>query len=311
LEEEGLFNSNLDLLGIDCKRVTDYVLQTVLSDFALQAYNSDRISFRNQECFVCSCGALSIPVEIVKYAKQKTFRLNDGVPCCKVCEKDAKITSVRILVYTTKFKTTFKSIKVYPCLYQKEIENLVTQIHEQGITISKVRSTRFNFGDNNLDIEFLWSFLPLVLFKKYVERPRLIITNQVLRQAVTAYLLCQELIQGFEADLVVSPLIAHPGKIEKWSLSRLRTLGYDGDLLRLVLLSSLGWNRKEASLNDSVASVEYRRLNLFQQAVLEAKPKSYGLREAMQNLSQQNLVNGLSNVFNPERFDYATLRGLF
>jgi hypothetical protein len=116
--EEGLFNSNLDLLGIDCKRVTDYVLQTVLSDFALQAYNSDRISFRNQECFVCSCGALSIPVEIVKYAKQKTFRLNDGVPCCKVCEKDAKITSVRILVYTTKFKTTFKSIKVYPCLYQ-------------------------------------------------------------------------------------------------------------------------------------------------------------------------------------------------
>ena len=310
-EEEILYLANLNFLGINCERVTDKSFGNDLLAKALQVCNSDRILVRSQECFLCPCGTLSIPVNMVQYAKQKTFkRIGENV-VCRVCDQKAQITNIKTLVYELKPETTFEPIKVYPDWYQKEVDELVKQIREQRISISRARSTGFSFDGWDLDIEFLWSFLPLVLSDKTNEKLRVVITNQVLRQAVTAYLLCLELVPEFVADLVVSPLIIHPGKSEKWNLKRLRTLGYDGCLLRLVLLGSLGWNRKETILNDSVATVEYRRFNLLKQVILQTEQKPRSVRESMSNLSQQNLAKGLSNVFNPERFDYSTLKGLF
>lgn len=311
LEEEKRYLANLDFLGINCGRVTDESFSSILLAKALQACNSDRISVISQKCFLCPCGVLAIPISMIEYAKQKTFKRTGETVICKVCGLEAKITSVETLVYAPKPETTFKPIKVYPQWYQKEVNELVNQIHKQGIPISRSRSTGFNFGSWNVDVEFLWSFLPLVLVGQSKGQLRAIITNQVLRQAVTAYLLCLELMPEFVADLIVSPLIIHPGKKEKWNLDRMRALGYNGDLLRLVLLSSLGWNNKGTNLNDSVATVEYRRFNLFKRAIFHAEQKPNDVQEAMRHISQQNLVQGLSNVFNPERFDYSTLKGLF
>ncbi|PIQ66725.1 MAG: hypothetical protein CO184_01870 [Candidatus Zambryskibacteria bacterium CG_4_9_14_3_um_filter_40_16] len=311
LEEERAYLANLDFLGISCERVTDESFSNNLLAKAMQACSSDRISVLSQKCFLCPCGVLAIPISVIEYAKQKTFKRTGEAVVCKVCGLEAKITSVETLVYALKPETTFKQIRVYPRWYQKEVNELVSQIHKQRIPISRVRSTGFHFGSWNIDVEFLWSFLPLVLTNQSNGQLRAVITNQVLRQAVTAYLLCLELVPEFVADLIVSPLIIHPGKKEKWSLDRMRTLGYNGDLLRLLLLSSMGWNRKEANLNDSVATVEHRRFNLLKRVVLKAEQKPGSVQEAMRHLSQQNLIKGLSNVFNSERFDYSTLKGLF
>ena len=215
------------------------------------------------------------------------------------------------MFYILKPETNLKTIKIFPKLYQKEVDELVRQINEQGIPISKERSTGFSFGNINLNVEFVWAFLPIVLAKRSSERVRLIVTNQVLRQAVTAFLLVKELDINFDADLIVSPFIIHPGKKEKWNLDRLKTLGFDGNLLRFILLSSLGWDRKETNLYDSLSKVEYRRFNLLCQAIKFAVKEKYDIQEMMKNISQQNLLKGLSNVFNPERFNYQTLNGLF
>jgi hypothetical protein len=311
LEDEVRFNSNLDFLGINCERTTDEILQSSLLDKALRVCGSDRISPRVRECFVCPCGILSMPTSIVRYLKQKTFKVAGENVSCKLCGQVARVAVIQALVYTPKSEVTFRPFGVYPRLYIKEVNELVAQIHEQGITISRTRPTGYSFGDWNLDIEFLWSFLPLVLAEDRSDRIRAVITNQVLRQAVTTYLLCRELEPSFEADLVISPLIVHPGRAEKWNLDRLRSLGYDGDLIRTTLLGSLGWGKKEATLNDVVKSVEHRRFNLFRHVIGQAEHKVFGLSEAIQNLSHQNLVKGLSNVFNPERFDYSTLKGVF
>jgi len=310
-EEEKVYLANLDFLGINCERVTDESFSSNLLTKALQACGSGRVSVISQKCFLCPCGVSAIPISMIEYAKQKTFKRTSETVICKVCGLEAKIMSVETLVYALKPETTFKPIRVYPQWYQKEVDELVNQIRKQRIPISRARSTGFNFGSWNIDVEFLWSFLPLVLSDQSNGQLRAVITNQVLRQAVTAYLLCLELMPEFVADLIVSPLIVHPGKKEKWNLDRMRALGYNGDLLRLALLSSLGWNKKGTNLNDSVATVEHRRFNLLKRAVLGAEQKPDNVQEAMHHLSQQNLVKGLSNVFNPERFDYSTLKGLF
>lgn len=310
-EEEVRFHNNLDFLNITAERITDSALARDLYTLALQAYNSDRLISRTQESFVCPCGVLSIPVAIVEYTKNKAFKQVDNTIICRSCNQEAKISWVTGLYYTVKKETALKQVGLFPRLYSKEVASLVRQIHDQGIPVSRARPTGFTLENWNLDIEFLWSLLPLTIRNITNKRIRLVVTNEVLRQAVTTYILAAELDPEFQADLVICPIVAHPGKIEKWNLDRLRSLGYDGSLLRFILLSSLGWNQKEANLNDLASSVEYRRFNLLRQLATSAGGMAYEIQEAMRNLSQQNLVSGLSNVFNPERFDYKTLNGLF
>jgi hypothetical protein len=168
----------------------------------------------------------------------------------------------------------------------------------------------------HLDVEFVWSLMLLLFSRRHPgERIRLIVTNHVLRQAATALLLAKAFNHGLKADLIVSPCIAHPGVLEKWQVDRLIQLGFTGDLLRSMLIGSLGWQAKDVSLYDLPSSVEYRRFTLLKSRVQDAQvgefAKAYTPYEALRNLSQQNLAQGLRHVFNPERFKYQTLAGLF
>lgn len=311
VEDEIVFHDNLNFLNITVERTADSVLVHDLYTLALQACNSDHVVSRTQESFVCPCGILSIPIAIIEYTKDKAFKRVNNAIACKACNQEAKKAWVTGLYYLIKKETAAKQISLFPGLYSKEVAGLVRQIYDQGIPVSRARPTGFTFEKWNLDIEFLWSLLPLTVRNVTNKRIRLVVTNQVLRQAVTAYLLASELDPGFQADLVICPIIAHPGKIEKWNLNRLRSLGYDGYLLRYILLSSLGWNQKETNLNDLASSVEHRRFNLLKQLVASTGSTAYEIQETMRNLNQQNLVSGLCNVFNSERFEYKTLNGLF
>lgn len=310
-EEEIRFHQNLDFIGVARSRVADESIVSDLLMHALNACNRGCLEVRIQECYVCPCGILSIPSDIVTYAREKTFKRSEEKIVCKVCKNEALRASVEKLFYKIKKTTEIRTIKVFPRFYQKEVDELVQQIHEQGIPISRVRETGFVFQQWNIDIEFLWSFLPLVISGYTNERLRVVVTNQVLRQAVVAYLLAIDSLPEFEADLVVCPIIVHPGKAEKWNLDRLRTLGYDGELLRFMLICSLGWNNKQANLFDQISTVEHRRFNLLVSAVNSANGRVYSVQDAIRNLTQQNLVKALSSVFNPESFEFERIKGIF
>lgn len=310
-EEESRFHKNLDFLNISTNRLADAEHSPVLSDLAVDMINKGNTESRKLDCLVCPCGALSIPHEIVSYVKQKTFIERNGKIICRLCNKKATVSTQTVLYYLLQSSTLSDPITIYPKMHQNEVSEIVHRLCEQGIPVSKTRQTGFTFREWNIDVEFLWSFLPLVLFRASGERLRLVITNQVLRQAITALMLCHELDQDFKADLIILPLIKHPGKKEKWNLDRLKTLGYDGNLIRLILLGSMGWHRKEVVLNDSFSTVEHRRFNLLTEAVQNAEFKQNNLASIFYDLSQQNMVKGIKNVFNPNRFNYGTLRGLF
>lgn len=310
-EEEFKFHQNLNFLNINANRRTDADYSSVLNDLALDALKKGNTVSRRIDCFVCQCGALSIPREIIAYAKCKTFTKHNDKIICKLCNTESIVSAQTLLYYLPQSDVLSDSIKIYPEMYQCEVNEIIRQLCERGIPVSKTRQTGFVFREWNLDVEFLWSFLPIALSYAFGERLRLVITNQVLLQAITALILCLELDKCFKADLIVLPLISHPGKREKWNLDKLKTLGYDGNLIRLMLFGSMGWHRKEASLNDSFTTIEHRRFNLFTTTVQNAELKQSNLASVFDNLSQQNINKGVKNLFSPNYFDYSALRGLF
>lgn len=310
-EEEYKFQQNLNFLNINASRRTDAEYSSILKDLALDVLNKYNTVSRKIDCFTCLCGTLSIPREIVTYAKQKTFTKHNDKIICKLCDNESIISEQTLLYYLPQSTALLNSITIYPKMYQNEANGITSQLCDRGIPISKTRQTGFVFRKWNLDVEFLWSFLPIALSRTSGERLRIVITNQVLQQAITALMLCLELNKSFKADLIVLPIISHPGKKEKWNLDRLKTLGYDGNLTRLVLLGSMGWHRKEATLNDSFITIEHRKFNLFTTAVQNTEHKQRDLASVFYNLSQQNISKGLKNAFNPDCFDYSVLRGLF
>lgn len=315
LSEEMTFHKNLDFLNLACSRKSDADFKDELLNLSRELYTSGSIENREQECYRCPCGCLELPVHIASYAKEKTFTRVSGVYVCKICKEPGEVTRVSAGFFQVDSSWSLESIGVYPEWYRDELEGLVRQLREQGIPMSRTRVTGLSQENMNLDVEFVWSLIPLMLSRQHKqERIRLVVTNHVLRQAAVALLLAQALSPNLKIDLIVSPIISHPGVLEKWNISRLIELGFTGDLLRLMLIGSLGWQAKRASLYDVLAAVEYRRFMLLKCRIQEAQiikeSSSHKSRGVLCNLSQQNIAQGLKHVFNPERFDYQSLIGV-
>lgn len=312
---EKTYHDRLDFLNLTCSRKSDADFKDELFALSQEAYTSGSIECREQECYRCSCGCLELPIHIAPYAKEKTFTRVSGEYVCKVCKNPGEAVLVRGGFYQVGSNWSLESISVYPDWYRGELRELVRQLREQGIPLSRARVTGLSQESMNLDVEFVWSLIPLLLSRQHPdERIRLVVTNHVLRQAATSLLLAQALNPGLKADLIVSPIILHPGVLEKWNISRLIELGFTGDLLRFMLISSLGWQAKDTCLYDASSAVEYRRFMLLRRRIQEAQAKEsppYTSYEALRNLCRQNLELGLRHVFNPERFNYRTLIGLF
>lgn len=313
---ENAFHKTLDFLGLTCNRKSDSVVKDDLLNLSREVYSGGSIEHREQECYRCPCGCLELPVHIAKFAKEKTFTRTGNAYICKVCKKPGEVACVSGGFFRVGSDWSLESISVYPEWYRGELRELVRQLREQGIPLSRERTTGLSQEDMNLDVEFVWSLMPLLFSRQHPgERIRLVITNHVLRQAAIALLLAKALNPDLEADLIVSPCITHPGVLEKWNIDRLIQLGFTGDLLRFMLIGSLGWQAKDSCLYDASAAVEYRRFMLLKRRVHDAQvgklARSYTPHEALRNLSQQNLAQGLRHVFNPERFKYQTLTGLF
>ena len=235
-----------------------------------------------------------------------------GAYICKVCGEAGLITDASSGFMDLQNQDLVE-VGLYPRLYQGEVRDLVQQLGIQGIPVFKTRETGCVLRGKNVDVEFVWSQLILLLSRKYPsERIRLVVTNHILRQAVVSLALAKSLNESLKADLVVLPCIDHPGKIEKWDTKRLEGIGYTSELMRLMLVGSLGWNQKNASLFEIPSTVEYRRMTLFKHLVGSAGVgvEAYPLAKSMSNLSQTNLVLGLKYVFGSKPFDYCTLKGV-
>ncbi len=313
---ENTFHKTLDFLGLTCNRKPDSDFKEDLLNLSREVYTGGSIESRDQECYQCPCGCLELPVQIARFAKEKTFvRVGDAYTC-KVCKQPGEVTRVSGGFLKTGSDWSLESICVYPKWYRGELRELVRQLHEQGIPLSRARTTGLSQEDMNLDVEFVWSLMPLLFSRQHPnERLCLVVTNHVLRQAAIALLLAKALNPNLKADLVISPCITHPGVLEKWNVDRLIELGFTGDLLRFMLIGSLGWQAKDSFLYDASAAVEYRRFMLLKRRVQDVRAgelvRPYTPHEALCNLSQQNLARGLRHVFNPEHFKYQTLVGLF
>lgn len=312
---EKVFHERLDFLNLTCDRKPDSDFKDDLLKLSREVYTGGSIEHREQECYRCPCGCLELPVLIAPFAKEKTFTRVDGTYICKVCKQPGKVVRVSGGFFQVGSNWSLESICVYPEWYRGELRELVRQLREQGIPLSRARTTGLSQEDMNLDVEFVWSLMPLLFSRRHPdERIRLVVTNHVLRQAVIALLLAKALDPDLKADLIVSPCISHPGILEKWNISRLIELGFTGDLLRFMLLGSLGWQAKDADLYDIPARVEHRRFTLLKRKIHEAQAEKlsepYTPNDSMSNLSQQNLVQGLKHVFNPERCNYKTLIGV-
>lgn len=312
--EERAFHEHLDFLKISCVREADATFESGLLELCRELSSVGSVEHRTQECYRCPCGCLELPVHIAMFAKEKTFRRINGSYVCRVCGESGKAVRVSKGFLRVKDEWSLESVGVYPQWYRREIKELERQLREQGISWSRERPTRLAQVGTSIDVELVWSLIPLMLSRRRPgERIRLVVTNHVLRQAVVAILLARALNPDSAVDLIVSPCISHPGAVEKWSLSRLADLGFTRELLRFMLIGSLGWQTKDALLYDAPAVVEHRRFALLERRMRTAqgKPETYDPDSALRNLSQQNLAKGLRHVFNPEHFDYRTLTGLF
>lgn len=317
LSQENLFHETLDFLGLTCDRKSDMEVKDDLLRLSREVYAKyGLIEHREQECYRCPCGCLELPTHIARYAKEKTFTRVGDAYRCKVCGELGETVRASGGFFRIAPDQSLESICVYPKSYRGELRELTRQIHEQGVPLFRSRATGLDQEDMNLDVESVWSLMPLLFWRQHPgERIRLVVTNHVQRQAAIALLLAKVAHPDLKADLIVSPCVTHPGALEKWNVNRLIGLGFTGDLLRFMLLGSLGWQTKDSCLYDAPVAVEYRRFMLLKYRVQNAQkgeqPNSYTPDEALRNLSQQNLTQGLRHVFNPERFKYQTLTGLF
>lgn len=310
-QTEKTFLQRIASLGITSNVLPDTSFLEEFLSLCKDGLSSFPVSDKIQTCFRCSCGCLELPVSIASFAKQKTFTRVGDVYVCKVCDE----VGIKVDV-TTGFVDlqvrNLADIEVYPSWYHAEIADLIRQLDTQGLPVFKERETGFSFANRNLDVEFIWSQLPLLFSQRYSgERIRLVVTNHMLRQAVIALAIAKARNASLQVDLVVLPCIDHPGNLEKWDVVRLDDFGYTGDLMRVMLIGSLGWNRKNTPLFDVPSSMEYRRMALFQSFVKKASQERspYSLPEAIFNLSQRNIVLGLKYVLSSKVFDYSTLAG--
>ncbi|MDP3875293.1 MAG: hypothetical protein Q8Q22_02125 [bacterium] len=318
LAVEKEYQRQLDFLNLTCERKSDTEFEEELLGLSRQICSGSSVLSREQECYRCPCGCLELPVSIALFAKEKTFKRVGDIYVCKACRQKGERIHVESKVLGVGSDWSLESVSIYPKWYRGELKELVYQLCQQGIPMSRSRETGLYLNGINLDVEFVWLLIPLLLsLRNPGERIRLVVTNHVLRQATIALLLASSFNPDLRADLIISPYISHPGVLEKWELDRLIELGFTGELLRFILIGSLGWQVKDSSLYDLPASVEYRRFILLQKRIHNAlnDPSTilstpFTPEEVMRNLSQRNLASGLKHVFNPEHFEYRTLIGV-
>jgi hypothetical protein len=212
--QEDAFHGILDFLNLTCTRKPDSEFKDELLNLSEELCDRGVLESREQECYRCSCGCLELPVHIARFVKEKTFTRDGDSYICKVCKKPGEIVRVTGDFLNVSLDWSLDSIHVYPEWYRGELRELVRQLREQGIPLSRTRPTGLIQGRMNLDVEFVWSLIPLLLSRKHPnERIRLVVTNHVLRQAAIALLLAQATDPNLKADLIVLPCITHPGTL--------------------------------------------------------------------------------------------------
>ncbi|MEK7564610.1 MAG: hypothetical protein AAB394_02625 [Patescibacteria group bacterium] len=305
------FIEEVSLLKLRCSFWEDTSNRGLLSDRIAEVLPLFRLHNQFVECWVCNCGALEIPKEQARFLKQKTFYISNGKVFCAKCKQEAclKILDrVSIFFPESQSQEILDNVAVLPGFYLNEFRELLVQFAENGICINRQRQTGFFYQQYNIDVEFVWETLLSLLAKK--EEIVMVVNNHVLRQTLISILLFRFLGFTNKITLFITPYISYPGKPDKWQVKKLLELGHDENTVRFMLAASLCWREKDSGLYVDVSQVEYRRFSLLrkltQQKILE-KP----VATLISDINHQNLLQGLKNVFNVQKFDYGKLSGLF
>lgn len=309
------FRNTLNKMNVGAEVVFDADMANDLANHALRFLDRSQVKMVREQCYVCSCGALELPCEQTKYLKQKTFKVNElGAICCTRCGDEAtQRTLERAYVFFNEAICEYalhRSV-LAPEFYRKELHDLMKQIKEYGVCVSRNRETGFLFGNINMDVEFVWQAL---LCLQEDSKNVLVVNNHVLRQALISMLIAKTLNTELDVETLILPYLHYPeqNRLEKWRVTRLLNLGHDASTLRFMLMASLHWHKKDCDLRPEISQVEYRRFNLLRRLVSETPffPED-ALFSFVRDFNQQSLSQGLKHVFNPGNFDYRKLYGLW
>ncbi len=315
VEDVTRFQQTLDALGVKGDIVLDAAYAEDFYGCATRLLECSAVKMTPEECYVCSCGALELPCSQARYLKQKTFKIDaSGEMYCARCgEKAARQTIKRtyILFKRAAIRQALNDVRVVPEFYRTEFSDLAEQIAVNGICISRNRETAFCFAGTYLDVEFVWETLLCIQEEASIT---LVVNNHVLRQALIAVLALHALGVKKDVTILVLPYLRLPGEggAGKWTVDRLMRLGHDAYTIRFMLGVSLHWNRKDCEMRTEISQVEYRRFQLLKGLLKEIVRSGDGSASSFCNeLNQDSLTQGLKHVFNPEKFDYRKLCGLW
>lgn len=286
------------------------VLSAATIETLARAEHEGRFVERTIAAYVCPCGALEIPTNAVEFLKGKTFIVEAAGVRCTRCNNLAPEQSLQKHFFFFKPSSLdffIRNVEVLPVFYKKEIENLLTQLTETGIPVSKNRETGVMYRDHAVDIEFVLGHLGGLLH----EHTTLVATNHVLRQLVTTSLLDIESGTRTVHQLLVLPYLTYPGRKEKWTIEQLIASGHDTRTLRFMLASSLRWDQKDSELEDAVARTEYIRLSRFF-SLINSAPRAPvpTLKTITERINHHQCLQGLEQVFKQRGFDYPQLYGI-
>lgn len=312
------FIKDLNTIGVNADNWIDSDNLMSLIDSTHQLLKDSKTVEGIDRYYVCRCGVVEIKVDHVNSLnlKQKAFKVVNGHEViCLRCESSSAIKLLNNCTFyfrSENIETVLNcGLSIYPKFYYSELNDLLGQINEHGIQISKFRDTGFQYLNYNIDLEFIWQNM-LTLFPRE-EKIVLSINNHVLRQTLISVLIFREAGFNTPIEIVVSPYFSYPGSIEKWEINKLIGLGFDREMIRYLVASSFIWQSKNVVLDPSIAQVEHRRFNLFKKIVLEnsATITDRQCGNIIKDINRHNLSLGLKHVFNPEKFDYSKLKGLF
>lgn len=254
--------------------------ECLVSDVAKMGINPDKIWFDNKNIdelvsnivkmikkgivykkrktiLKCQCGRVCVEK---KYADKfgKLFRLENEDVVCNFCNEKCKEIVDDLLVLHV--PSNLKTIDVFPSFLSAEVENVVNKYKGKEIVISKPRDTGciFEFGENryNLDVEFVWS----QIFSCFKEKKLyLLASNHQIYVAAIMGIMAQ-LTSVQSITFILTPYLNNK------SLFDLKDDFYERAwLIRLFVLNSLKWKKKECNWDEGV----YRKLEKIEEEKLK------------------------------------------
>ncbi len=143
-------------------------------EFALSSitalYNKQFILAKEKEVYICDCGKVELCVDDTNsaYLKSDLFeekKQNENIELvCKLCGSVCKKYTKKVLTLKLNYDySEMQKIEIYPISSKKQYMEILKQMHQKEIMISRNRETGIKLildcNEYNIDVDFIWLFI--------------------------------------------------------------------------------------------------------------------------------------------------------